>query len=89
MFRASTTYLNGQQLLYHDSGYTSFSVRLDNASNVSYGDGKENENVLAVQAGANKGFTGWWYEGGGIYRHNHLVSVNPVHIVVDGVYGAS
>ena len=26
VFRASITYLNGQQLLYHDSGYTSFSV---------------------------------------------------------------
>ena len=69
VFRASTTYLNGQKLLYHDSGYTSFSVRLDNASDVSYGDGKENENVLAVQAGASSGYTGWWYEGGGIYRH--------------------
>ena len=89
VFRASTTYLNGQKLLYHDSGYTSFSVRLDNASDVSYGDGKENENVLAVQAGASSGYTGWWYEGGGIYRHNHLVSANPVHIVVDGVYGVS
>ena len=89
VFRASTTYLNGQQLLYHDSGYTSFSVRLDNASSVMYGEGKDNENVLAVQAGANSHFSGWWYEGGGIYRHNHLVSANPVHIVVDGVYGAS
>ena len=54
-----------------------------------YGDGKENENVLAVRAGANSGYTGWWYEGGGIYRHNHLVSTNPVHVGVDSVYGAS
>ena len=89
VFRASTTYLNGQELLYHDSGYTSFSVRLDNASNIMYGDGKENENVLAVLALPNSRFSGWWYEGGGIYRHNHLVSANPVHIVVDSVYGAS
>ena len=89
VFRASTVYLNGQYLLYHDCGYTSFSVRLDNVSNVSYGDGKENENVLAVMASASDGYSGWWYEGGGIYRHNHLVSTNPVHIVVDGVYGAS
>ena len=89
VFRASTTYLNGQQLLYHDSGYTSFSVRLDNATSVMYGEGEENENVLAVQAGSNSHYSGWWYEGGGIYRHNHLVSANPVHIVVDSVYGAS
>ena len=89
VFRASTVYFNGQQVFYHDSGYTSFSVRLDNATGVMYGDGKENENVLAVRAGANSGFTGWWYEGGGIYRHNHLVSANPVHVAVDSVYGAS
>jgi hypothetical protein len=89
VFRASTVYFNGQQLLYHDSGYTSFSVRLDNASSVMYGDGKENENVLAVQANPNSEYTGWWYEGGGIYRHNHLVSANPVHVAVDSVYGAS
>ena len=89
VFRASTTYLNGKELLYHDSGYTSFAIRLDNVSGIQYGDGKENENVLAVLAGSNNGFTGWWYEGGGIYRHNHLVSANPVHIAVDSVYGAS
>ena len=88
-FRASTVYLNGQQLLYHDSGYTSFSARLDNASNVMYGNGQGNENVIAVQVNVNGGYTGWWYEGGGIYRHNHLVSANPVHIVVNSVYGAS
>lgn len=87
VFRASLIYLNGQQLLYHDSGYTSFSVRLDNATNVLYGDGEENENVIVVRADATQG-SGWWYEGGGIYRHNHLVSTSPVHLVVNGVYGA-
>ena len=88
IFRASTTYLNGQQLLYHESGYTSFSVRLDNASTVYYGDGKDNENVLVVRTDATSG-SGWWYEGGGIYRHNHLVSTSHVHLMVDGVYGPS
>ena len=87
IFRASTVYLNGQQLLYHDCGYTSFSVRLDNATSVFYGDGKENENVIAVRADATQG-SGWWYEGGGIYRHNHLVATSPVHFVVNGIYGA-
>ena len=53
-----------------------------------YGDGDSNENVLAVRADATKG-SGWWYEGGGIYRHSYLIKANPVHLAVDGTYGAS
>lgn len=87
VFRASTTFFNGQPLLYHDSGYTSFSVRLDNASNVFYGDGKENENLLTVVANPGYQYSGWWYEGGGIYRNVKLVSTSPVHIIVNSVYG--
>jgi len=29
---------------------------------------------------------GWWYEGGGIYRHTYLVKRAPVHIETYGVY---
>jgi beta-galactosidase len=29
---------------------------------------------------------GWWYEGGGLYRHTGLVKRAPVHLVTDGVY---
>ena len=32
--------------------------------------------------------SGWWYEGGGLYRHNYLVAAGPVHATPDGVYGA-
>lgn len=88
IFRASEIYLNGMFLLYHDSGYTSFSVRLDNVSSVLYGDGQANENVIAVLCTAIGG-SGWWYEGGGIYRHNYLIRSNHVHLAVDGLYGAS
>jgi beta-galactosidase len=31
-------------------------------------------------------FEGWWYEGGGIYRHTRLVSVAPVHVAPWGVH---
>ncbi|XP_062517777.1 beta-galactosidase BoGH2A-like [Corticium candelabrum] len=88
IFRASMIYLNGQFLLYHQSGYTSFSVRLDNVSNVMYGTGEANENVLTVMCTA-AGGTGWWYEGGGIYRHTYLIRTNHVHLFVEGLYGAS
>ena len=86
IFRASTVFFNGVELLYHDSGYTSFTVRLDNSSSVFYGDGKQNENVLAIRADAMHG-TGWWYEGGGIYRHTHLISANLQHVIQNGLYG--
>ena len=88
VFRATFVYLNGQRLLYHDSGYTTFLVRLDNATIVNYGDGTENENVIAVEVHPDE-FSGWWYEGGGIYRHTWLFTTNHVHLVVHGVYGAS
>ena len=42
-------------------------------------------NTIAVQVDANA-MEGWWYEGGGIYRHTWLVKRNPVHIITDGVY---
>ena len=89
VFRASRIYFNGQYLLYRDSGYTTFFVRLDNATSVKYGDGSDNENIIAVIANSDTSYSGWWYEGGGIYRHTRLLSTNHVHLVPHGVYGAS
>ena len=89
VFRATYVYFNGQRLLYHDSGYTTFLVRLDNATMVNYGEGAENENVIALEANADQSYSGWWYEGGGIYRHTWLFTTDHVHLVVHGVYGAS
>ena len=87
VFRGSTVFLNGQLLNYHDSGYTSFPVRLDTATEVYYGDGKDNENVITVRA-TYSGESGWWYEGSGIYRHVQLVSADKIHIIPDSIYGA-
>lgn len=52
---------NGTAAFYggHWNGYTGFTIRIDNASNIRFGDGV---NVLAVHVDAEKG-TGWWYEG--------------------------
>jgi beta-galactosidase len=73
VYRNSTVWLNGQVLGHHASGYTSFYYDISQAAN--YG----GKNVLAVRADARQ-FEGWWYEGGGIYRHVWLSSMSPVHV---------
>jgi hypothetical protein len=87
VFRATFVYFNGQRLLYHDSGYTTFLVRLDNATTVNYG--TDSENVITLEVHAEQAYSGWWYEGGGIYRHTSLFTTDHVHLVVHGVYGPS
>lgn len=57
MYAFATYYLNGLLLGQHDLGYTSYFVRLDNASNLFF-DGREN--VLAVLCDATSARdTGW------------------------------
>ena len=82
VFHHTTVFLNGHYLMQHDSGYTGFDVRLDNATNVHFGD---TENVLTIRADATFG-SGHWYEGGGIYRPVSLIHVAPTHIVRDGLF---
>lgn len=102
VFRATEMFLNGELVRVHagfpgdangekggigmGGGYTSFSVRLDNASVVNYG--PEAENVLAVYVDPRMG-SGWFYEGGGIYRKTFLHSAPPMHVETDGVAVAS
>ena len=54
-------YLNGAALGMHNCGYTSFSYRIDNVTSVQFGDGVENENVVALYVDGSRG-SGWWYE---------------------------
>jgi beta-galactosidase len=77
--RDSTTYLNGKQLGNHLSGYTSFRYDISDVADC----GKEN--VLAVKVDATAP-DGWWYDGGGIYRHVWLNSADQLHIAPWGVY---
>eukprot|EP01047_Picozoa_sp_COSAG01_P058039 COSAG01_NODE_6787_length_3498_cov_6.123272_1_plen_193_part_00 len=81
-FRETTLFLNGKNISKHISGYTSFAVRLDNQPGLKHGD---EENVLALFIDPNTGKTGWWYEGGGLYRHVRLVRTAPIHVAVEGV----
>lgn len=78
VFSNSRYWLNGREIGSHRSGYTSF--RFDITDCVKPGE----ENVLAVRV--DPVFEGWWYEGGGIYRHVRLVSVDPVHVAPWGVF---
>jgi beta-galactosidase len=78
VYRNSNVWLNGKLLGNHKSGYTGF--RYDITDAVTYG----GKNTLAVRADA-RAQEGWWYEGGGIYRHVWLNKAAPIHIAPDGV----
>jgi hypothetical protein len=82
VFHETTSYLNGRKISFHQQGYTSFALRLDDVPGLKYG---TEENVLALFVDASTG-TGWWYEGGGLIRHNFLVRANPTHIEQDGAW---
>lgn len=74
-----TVWFNGTPVHRNWNGYASFYI--DITSMARYGE----RNSIAVRVDAND-MEGWWYEGGGIYRHTWLVKRSPVHIVTDGVY---
>ena len=75
-----TVWVNGILVHRNWSGYTSFSI--DITPFAKFGDGV---NSIAVRVDANA-MEGWWYEGGGIYRHTWLVKRDAVHIATDGVH---
>ena len=77
--RASVAYLNGKFIGSHLSGYTSFRYAIESAAHFGA------DNVLAVFVDATAP-DGWWYDGGGIYRHVWLESAAKVHIAPWGVY---
>jgi beta-galactosidase len=77
----STVWLNGHLLGTHDSGYTSF--HYDVSDVLRYGE--EGNNVIVVKVDATR-CEGWWYEGGGIYRHTWLQKTDRLHIGHWGTY---
>ncbi len=79
VYRDSRVWLNGKELGRHSSGYTSFRYDLGEAA--VYG----GKNVLVVRADAT-GSEGWWYEGGGIYRHVRLHKAENLHVAPWGVF---
>ncbi len=82
IYRNAYIWLNGKLLGNHKSGY--IGAHYDITNLVNYG----GANTLAVRADA-RAQEGWWYEGGGIYRHVWLNKAEPVHIAPNGVYVTS
>jgi beta-galactosidase len=80
VFSNSHYWLNGQLIGAEYSGYTR--SRFDVTAVARPGA----DNIIVVQVDPR--YDGWWYEGGGIYRHVRLVMVDPVHIAPDGLFVA-
>jgi beta-galactosidase len=76
----ATIWVNGNVAAHVWSAYASTYVDL-----TAFARFGEEANVIAVRVDSDP-LQGWWYEGGGIYRHVWLVKRAPVHIVTDGVY---
>lgn len=79
IFRNAQIYLNEYDIGNNISGYHSFYIDISDFLNM------DGDNVLAVRVDAT-GREGWWYEGGGIYRHVWLEILDRVHIAPWGVY---
>jgi beta-galactosidase len=75
----ATIYLNGCLMKHNFSGYTTFEVDITDV--VKY----DQVNTLAVYVNT-QNHEGWWYEGGGIYRHVWLIKTNLVSIDLWGVH---
>lgn len=79
VYRDAIVYVNGKQLIRQPSGYIGFKVDIGSAVHF------DRSNVLAVHVNAHKQ-EGWWYEGGGIYRHVWLNAASAIHTAPWGVY---
>jgi len=79
VFRDSIAWINGHYLGTEQSGYSSFARNVTEFLN--YG----GTNVITVRADASLE-EGWFYEGGGIYRHVWLVKTAPLHVERHGTF---
>jgi len=91
-FRLTTIWVNGHLIASPDCGYTPFRIRLDNITSIKIGGSNEITVFVDPDNGDSGGRThgsGWWYEGGGLYRHVSLVRASPVHVEQDGLFAYS
>lgn len=81
--RNASFWYNGCFIGDHYSGYTGF--QFDVTELTKYGD-DEGDNVILVRCDTTNGSEGWWYEGGGIYRHTWLTTYGNTHVDRWGVF---
>jgi len=79
VYRDAAVFVNGQFIREHPSGYTSFRLNITSALQF----GKENSIAVFVDP---RWFEGWWYEGGGIYRHVRLITTDRLQIAPWGTF---
>ncbi|WP_047128108.1 beta-galactosidase GalA [Xanthomonas arboricola] len=75
----ATVWVNGMLMARSWSGYNGLVIDLTPVAR--YGNAV---NSIAIRVDA-EAMDGWWYEGGGIYRHTWLVLRAPLHIAGDGL----
>lgn len=75
----ATVYVNGCLMKHNYCGYTEFEVDITDVADF------EAENTVSVYVNTEH-HEGWWYEGGGIYRHVWLKKSNLVSVDLYGVY---
>lgn len=80
VFGKSQVWVNGLELKRNDNGYIGYRVDISDVAH--YGD---RPNVVSVKCDPSEA-QGWWYEGGGIYRHVWLTLAEPIHVAPYGVY---
>ena len=76
----SRYWFNGREIGSQYSGYTRSRYDITDVADCG------GNNILTVRVDPR--YDGWWYEGGGIYRHVRLVMLDPVHIAPDGIFVA-
>jgi len=74
-----TVWVNGMEMAHSYSGYNTITVDLTPIAGFG-----ADLNTIAVRVDA-QAMDGWWYEGGGIYRHVWLAIRAPLHIATDGL----
>lgn len=75
----ATVYVNGCLMKHNFCGYNTFEVDITDV--VIFGE----KNVVAVYVETDS-HEGWWYEGGGIYRHVRLIKTDLVSVDLWGVF---
>ena len=75
----ATVYVNGCLMKHTFCGYTEFEVDITDVADFGA------TNTVSVYVNTEH-HEGWWYEGGGIYRHVWLVKTDPVCVDLYGVY---